>query len=414
MKSKLLSMILVCAACLLVQHANAQCGSGPRYVDTVFPGYTVTTVTYSTGYNLQMDVYQPAGDVNTSRPLIVLAHGGSFTSGNRSDDSTIIWLCRDLATKGYVTASIDYRLTTNTKLVYPFNGDSAIVEVLEAVGDGKAAVRYFYKDVLTNGNTFKIDTNNIFIGGNSAGAVLFMQYAYITDISQLNPSFQAIVASIGGGLDGVSGNPGYSSNFKGVINLAGALNQAAWINNCSKPLVSAQGTADAIVPYQCGNPEQGAVQVQLCGLGAMSPFITAHTTLYDTLTFPGAGHVPWQNGGNDFYRVDTLITGFLNKALCAPTLPTCVLNTTGVEDVKYNADISLYPNPASNMLNVTSSQFFTAISIVDETGRIVAQVNDIRTLNYQLNTSGLSAGIYLVRINDALGHTPAVRKLVIQ
>ena len=410
MKLKLLSVLFACMACLWGQSADAQCGSGPRYVDSLFTGSTVTTVTYSSVYNLQMDVYQPTGDIATNRPLVILAHGGSFTSGNRTDDATVVSLCQNLAKKGYVTASIEYRLTGNLNLL---NGDSAINEVLEAVGDGKAAVRYFYKDVLTNGNVFNIDTNNIFLGGNSAGAVLFMHYAYVTDVNQLSSTFQAILNNIGGGLEGISGNAGYSSNFKGVINLAGALNDASWINQCSKPLVSAQGTADPIVPYNCGNPEYGAVPVTLCGLGAMAPYITAHTSIYDTLTFPNAGHVPWQNGGVDFYMVDTLVTGFLNRAICAPTIPTCVVTPNGIKDVQFGASISLYPNPASSVLNIQSSEFISDISMIDEMGRVVSQISDLHTLNYQMNTSQLSAGVYFLRLNDNKGHIPAVRKVVI-
>jgi para-nitrobenzyl esterase len=412
MKLKLLPVILACLTLLTAQFSEAQCGAGPRYVDTIFPSFTVSTVTYSTVYNLQMDIYQPTGDTATNRPLVILAHGGSFTSGTRTDDSTIIWLCRDLVRKGYVTASIDYRLTSTLNLLAA-GGDSAINEVLEAVGDAKAAVRYFYKDVLTNGNTYNIDTTNIFLGGNSAGAVLFMQYAYVTSTSQLSPTFNAILNNIGGGLDGISGNPGYSSNFKGIINLAGALNDASWISRCTKPLVSAQGTADPIVPYNCGNPEYGSVPVTLCGLGAMAPYITASTTLYDTMTFIGAAHTPWASGGIDFYMVDTLVTGFLNKAVCAPVQPSCMV-TTGIQDIQYSANISLYPNPAVGSLNIQSSEFITTISVADEMGRIVAGVNGINTMNYQFNTSQLSPGVYFVKISDNQGYVPAIKKVIIE
>jgi para-nitrobenzyl esterase len=351
MKLKLLSSLLICFCFLSVQHVGAQC-SGPRYIDSVFDHYTVTTVTYSTPYNLQMDIYQPVGDSLPVRPLIVLAHGGSFTSGTRTDDSTIVWLCRDLAHKGYVTASIDYRLTTDLNLIYPTNGDSAISEVLEAIGDGKASVRYFYKDVLTNGNSFKIDTNNIFIGGNSAGAVLAMHYAYVDSVNELSATFQTILARVDGDLDGNSGNPGYSSNIKGVVSLAGGLNEVSWIGQCSKPIVMAQGTYDSIVPYICGNPEDGIVNVTLCGLGSCAANIVANTPLFDTLTFIGAGHVPWQNGGQDFYMVDTLVTGFLFNAIGSTFTAPCSMTPSpcptylplGIQSISDLANITIYPN----------------------------------------------------------------------
>ena len=47
-----------------------------RYSEEVFNEVEVTTVTYSDVNNLQMDIYQPVGDLETKRPLIIFAHGG--------------------------------------------------------------------------------------------------------------------------------------------------------------------------------------------------------------------------------------------------------------------------------------------------------------------------------------------------
>ena len=406
MKLKLLSTLLTCIACLTASHAYAQ---GTRYVDSVFANYTKTTVTYSTVYNQQMDIYQPTGDTATLRPILVLAHGGSFTSGDRNADNVITQLCADFAHKGYVTVSIDYRLTSAQNLL---TADSAIIEVLRAVSDGKAAIRYFYQDAATT-NTYKIDTNNLFVGGNSAGAVLYMHVAYITNVGMLSPTFQTLLTRVGG-LDGNSGNPGYSTNVKGVINLAGALNVASWVQSCGKPVVSAQGDADPVVPYNCGNPEYGVVPVTLCGLGKMQPYITANTPYSASMVFPGDGHVPWQSNAAKFYRIDTMITSFLYKALSEPMNAVCTNTPLGILDDSYASRISLYPNPATNVLNISSSEMINNISLIDQTGRIVNQVSDIKTLHYQMNTSHLSAGVYIVRLNDVQGQTPVIRKIVIE
>ena len=405
MKIKLLTTLLTCAACLTLSNAFAQ---GTRYVDSVFASYTKTTVTYSTVYNQQMDIYEPTGDTASLRPILVLAHGGSFTGGDRTNDNTITQLCADFAHKGYVTVSIDYRLTNATNLLI---GDSAIIEVLRAVSDGKAAIRYFYQDAATT-NTYKIDTNNLFIGGNSAGAVLYMHTAYITSVGMLSPTFQSLLARVGG-LDGNSGNPGYSTNVKGVINLAGALNVASWVQSCGKPVVSAQGDADPVVPYNCGNPEYGVVPVTLCGLGKMQPYITANTPYSASMVFPGDGHVPWQSNTAKFNMIDTMITSFLFKALGQPMNAVCTNTPLGVNDLNTEANIAVYPNPASNLLNISCSQMISDITISDETGRTVAQASDIKALNYQMNTSRLNAGVYFVRISNA-DNASAVRKIVIE
>lgn len=412
MKLKLLPLLFVCMICLLVLPAKAQQGPGIRFQDSVFASYSETSYTYSTVYDQGMDVYQPVGDTASLRPLVILAHGGSFitTGGDRNGDSAILWLCRDLAHKGYVTVSIDYRLTEPWNLLI---GDSAIGEVLEAISDGKACVRYFYQDVLTNGNSFRIDTNNIFAGGSSAGAVLFMQYSYLDSVSQMAPNYQAMLPIIGGTLEGNSGNPGYSTYIKGCISLAGGLAETSFMGYCSKSLVMAQGTHDSIVPYYCGYPEDGVVtSVELCGLGSLDTFLS-NTPYFDTLTFPGAGHVPWENGGIDFYMIDTLITGYLYKEITNAAPQVCTGFPAGIRNINSD-DITLYPNPATDLVNIHSSRFISSISVADEMGRIVIQTTDIHSPEYQMNTSGLSTGVYIVRIYSEQEQSPTVRKVTIE
>jgi hypothetical protein len=379
-------------------------------MDSVFAGYTMDSVTYSTVYGLKMDIYQPAGDVATNRPLIVLAHGGSFVTGSRGTDNTITQLCIDFAHKGYVTASIDYRLIPNPGNF--LNPDSAATEVFRAVGDGKAAVRYFYEYA----DSFKIDTNNIFIGGNSAGAVLFDQYAFIDSLNELPHALQLDVVGNAGGFDGNSGNTGYSQGFKALINLAGGVNDTAWIGFCSKPVVSAQGTLDSVVPYTCNNPVVYGFQVPLtlCGLGSMQTNITANTPYSVSMLFPGAGHVPWSTNPTDFYMIDTMITSFLYKELFNLVPDTCVGFPAGINNIYRTANVSLYPNPASNVLNIQSSEFISSISLTDEMGRTISEASDINNLSYQINTSKLSSGIYFVSIYSKSGPVPAVRKVTIE
>ena len=74
--------------------------------------------------------------------LVVLAHGGSFISGDKSDLSETATF---LAKAGYVVASINYRLLDVTPTQLAFKQ-----VVINAVADMKAAVRYFNKDAEHN------------------------------------------------------------------------------------------------------------------------------------------------------------------------------------------------------------------------------------------------------------------------
>jgi hypothetical protein len=86
---------------------------------------------------------------------------------------------------------------------------------------------------------------------------------------------------------------------------------------------------------------------------------------------------------------------------------------TGINEVSAS-DVRLYPNPASKVLNIQASEIISAISVLDEMGRVVAEADDINSFHYQLNTSHLNSGIYFVRIYSTQGQIPALRKVVIE
>src|ERR1035437_6928311 len=88
-------------------------------------------------------------------------------------------LCRDFTKMGYVTATIDYRLLM-TGLPFPGpDSNSAGAAVMRAVHDARASIRFFRKNARVGGNTYKIDTNNIYFGGASAGAITAEHLAYM-------------------------------------------------------------------------------------------------------------------------------------------------------------------------------------------------------------------------------------------
>src|SRR4051812_18879883 len=222
---KLYSLLCLSICLLSFSNLQSQCGNG-RYYDKIFSPST-STVTYgnamkfdSTYTDLKMDIYQPAGDQLAHRPLIVLAFPGSFTAGSRLSPD-ITQLCDNFVRRGYVCASIDYRLGFEGGRDSDTNQFKAF---MRGVQDMKAAVRYFYKDAQTT-NTYRIDTNQIFIGGSSAGAFIALNYAYGKQdtLSRSEPPWARPALDSLGGPEGSSGNPGYSSRVKGVVDLCGAI-----------------------------------------------------------------------------------------------------------------------------------------------------------------------------------------------
>ena len=211
--------------------------------------------------DLKMDIYQPKGDTSIDRPLIILAHGGYFIFG---DKSSFAEECEYFARAGYVAVSINYRLID-------VEGDSLITPkhaVIDAVNDMKAAVRYFTRDA-ANENNYKIDPQNIIIGGYSAGAITSLHYAYANraeDVLEMGGKELLEYVKNNGGIEGDSGNPGYPVKIKAVVNIAGSLHSADLVNKGEPALYSVHGTADITVPFENGLTGETLVKTEGSGL----------------------------------------------------------------------------------------------------------------------------------------------------
>lgn len=400
---RLLHFIAGCGLALQAIPSHAQCDGG-RFRDEIFPTVTLDSVTYSTPYGLKMDIYQPAGDAMAHRPLIILAHEGAFISGNRSSDVTVDSLCMRFARRGYVTASIDYRLTNMLAMLSP-DSSLSIDAVIKAVSDAKAAIRYFVRDAATT-NTWKIDTNNIYTGGNSAGAVLNMHLGYITSAAEC-PPYVASAFTANGGINGNSSDAvtaTYGIHYRAIIDMAGALNKTSFISTGDVPSVNFQGDLDNVVPYNCAKALGGLSSISLCGLGPMAPALTTAGVYHSSTVFPGAGHVPWDTDPVLFKTVDSTITEFLYTYVCS--------GTSAVQQVATVA-ATLYPNPAAGSTTVTASADISMLEVTDLQGRtVLRQATHGHTAT--VNTSTLSPGLYILKIMPVDGSAPLTKRLVLK
>ena len=128
----------------------------------VYPGgvLALADVTYSTieGYRpLVLDLYLPP-DRSGPKPLIVYVHGGGWRSGHTRQSgafSDFPGVLAELATRGYVVASVEYRLSGEA----PFPA---------ALDDVRSAIRFLKADA----GRYGIDASRVGIFGGSAGGQL--------------------------------------------------------------------------------------------------------------------------------------------------------------------------------------------------------------------------------------------------
>ncbi|MEI7979611.1 MAG: T9SS type A sorting domain-containing protein [Bacteroidota bacterium] len=79
-------------------------------------------------------------------------------------------------------------------------------------------------------------------------------------------------------------------------------------------------------------------------------------------------------------------------------------NPQGVEDVLENNKISVFPNPTSGIITLSSNQTIATIDVFDVTGKLVySQQNNGKQTNIEIDLSALSNGIYFINAQTENG-----------
>ena len=233
--------------------------------------------------------------------------GGSKESGD------IVDLCTNYAKKGYVSAAIDYRLTTN--LILNPSEEKAYEAVIKAIQDLRAAIRYFrMNDILYD--DYRIDSDRIYVGGISAGAIASLNSVYMNNEDEALTLVTSEHLDELGGMEGDSGNPGYSSEAYGIVNLCGAIGSLDWIEQPDKPIVSMHGDQDTTVPYADNSVTLFGLDVQVYGSYMINQTMNELGNYSALHTYIGENHVPFTNNMN----FETEFTSmFLYDVVCGDT-----------------------------------------------------------------------------------------------
>ncbi|MCB9360068.1 MAG: T9SS type A sorting domain-containing protein [Flavobacteriales bacterium] len=389
----------------------AQCDG--RYQTDIFTTVDVTTVQYgsnqdlnSNTVNLDMDIYQGQGDTATNRPVIIFAHGGSFSAGTKNDADQV-YFATEMAKKGYVCAAINYRLAPSAFSLIAEETTAKVV--LMAIQDGRAAIRFFRQDAST-ANTYKINPDQIFIGGTSAGGILGINLTYNDDISELSAQWQTWANDIGG-IEGNSGNPGYCSRSNGTFGFAGGVADTSWIEENDVPWYGSHAYSDNTVQYGYGQPLGGFTPVYLYGSGNMKDRLNNLGIYYHLDEYTGGNHPPFASDAQIMEdNKDSLAMFLFNILDCNPnnlqTLNQKSCNSSvGVAQVTNNKlETSIYPNPFNNEINVSIKEIEnTTISVVNSLGKVVLTKKASSYIN-NINLSHLAKGVYIIKINSINGN----------
>ena len=367
-----------------------------RYENVIFDKISKISVVYSETYDwspsnpgLEMDIYTPSNDIVNNRPLLIFAHGGVYVEGDKNSN-TMVTLCEEFAKRGYVTASIQYRLTNLQSLLSSNSYNIFSQTVVNSISDMKSAVRYFRKDVAENNNTFGINPDLIFVGGYSAGAVTAAHLSVI-DEGEVPDEFLPFFDE-SGGIEGNSGNFGFSSEVSGAILLAGAINTTNFLDENDPPIVSVHSTDDNTIDYECASP-LGNLGISLldlpvlCGSGKIHDELDNIGIINDLYTFSFGGHsAPIINLEGTVVR---FISDFLHNLICKSS-------NIDVEELPL---FSVYPNPCQNYINIENVNKIKSVVVIDMLSNIVTESKLKPGVN-KINISELSRGVYFIYSSD--------------
>lgn len=373
----------------LAQHPTCD---GTRYAIPTYSTDSTSALLYGnndtyggTNQDLYLDFFEPSGDVATARPLIILAFGGSFIGGVRED---MHGLCEFYSSLGYATATIDYRLYDGP--LFPFPDSVAMTtEVLMAVSDMKAAIRYFKEDAATS-NTYRVDTNYIFVGGISAGGIVASHAALLDSNDVVESYIQPLLANNGGWTGNSSNNTQYTDDVRGVLNFSGALRRASYIDANDPAIFSVHDDGDDVVPYAAGyasifaQPIIGMEGSFLMEQEAQSTGVSSELITIEN----SAGHVSYFNTNQGTDTILQRSTSFLYEIVCP--------QFAGIEDLS-TFELKVYPNPASELVTIESLHgSIESVVIYDQMGKVL--YNHTGTTNsLTVNTVELESGSYIIR-----------------
>ncbi|WP_051688994.1 alpha/beta hydrolase [Butyrivibrio sp. AE2032] len=113
------------------------------------------------GKELLMDIYEPIVDQGIELPVIINIHGGGLIDGNKNLSEGF---CRQLAKRGYLVCSLEYRLIPDVRVYEQFDDVCAGMDCV-----GRKLV------------DFDVDFTRIYVAAESAGAYLA---TYVTAMSK--------------------------------------------------------------------------------------------------------------------------------------------------------------------------------------------------------------------------------------
>ncbi|MCA0333433.1 MAG: carboxylesterase family protein [Bacteroidetes bacterium] len=360
--------------------------------------------------NLIFNIYFPKIQIDsfTARPLVVLVHGGGYSGGSLNGLNNY---CLEFAKRGYVAATIEYRLGWN-RAPDPCDGDASSMQMAfyRSLQDVHAAIRY----LVENAAVYGIDTNWIFAGGTSAGAFTTTNLAFAQQ-AELDSSIPLLHQTLGR-IDSSGNALTNTFHLKGLFHNWGSVFDLGIIDSSDAiPLIGFVGDHDPISPIDSGY-WQGCTNFPLMfGTRAIHNRLNDLDVCSELNVKIGGGHGVWKDTPEqNVFRIGRACC-FFKSIFCntcasvenQDSIPadcaSIAVNETPLDDVS----IDIFPNPFTGLL-FTNQEDDQGIfySMMNNLGQVVWTGRGIENMDF----SRLASGIYYLQVN--MNNRAVVKRLI--
>lgn len=296
-KSPLVVLLVLSVSVSAFGKADAAKGGTGRNVDmpppdvSGFHGEVMKDVVYGKNLNwqgepeeLKLDVYRPEeATAGHPLPLYVWIHGGAYSVGDKKGSAAV---CQAMAAKGFVVATINYRMGWQVSPVKTENDPKLMGKAAyRALQDAHAAMRF----LAAHAGDYGIDTRWIFVGGASAGASISLNLVYVSD--QLAEQTQPGVPEELGPLHAASNDLTASYHISGIVDMWGAMVRPDVINQANAvPTLFFHGIKDGTAPFANGHVFTMEIYPTIYGSGALYPILRKLGVSTQLYADPNGGH----------------------------------------------------------------------------------------------------------------------------
>jgi predicted esterase len=155
--------------------------------------------------DLKLDIYRPSTNDNLKHPLMIHIHGGSFKGGDKGGRSTGTESSAGWAKRGFIVASINYRLAGDNPVLSAKSNANALTNYITEQSSGNdpiMAIVASLEDTLAAYDYMKsmsyVDAEVVVLNGYSAGAITSLWTTYgIDNFDYDRPPIKAVISHWG-------------------------------------------------------------------------------------------------------------------------------------------------------------------------------------------------------------------------